>query len=370
MRGSPVQARRHPLPARRAHHRDRLGRRPQGRLPARDPARLLPVRRLPGALRRDQVHRATQRHPAGARGHRARRRLRARAQVVRRPRQRHLQFKYLRSLCQCAAVRSGAARRGAAATVRRPVDRRARRRARARTAGRARRRRRARARSRRACSASCATWCSPRSSTATPPTRGGSPSPSPTRCGRCSARAPSRARSCRCSPRSSPKEGDDAARRFFARVRGVVARRAGRRDRARDRLRGAADASSSRRLPRPPGRVRAHRRADARGVPVHLLHGHRGPRHGGPQRQPALRGRGVRARRCSTWRSSRPRSPAAAARARGIDPVRRSRWARSSAALLQVVAQWPALRAHRLRRPAALRFSTPTCATCSAASRR
>ena len=71
-----LQGRRRAFAPRRAHDRDRLGRRPQGHLPARHPARLLPVRRLPGAHGDDPVRRGTRR-PARARRHRPGRQLRA-----------------------------------------------------------------------------------------------------------------------------------------------------------------------------------------------------------------------------------------------------------------------------------------------------
>ena len=84
-----LQGLRHPLATRRPHDGDRLGRRPQGRLPARRAPRVLPVRRLPGTLGRDPLHRAARR-PAAARRYRLRGRLRALPRVVRRSRQRHL----------------------------------------------------------------------------------------------------------------------------------------------------------------------------------------------------------------------------------------------------------------------------------------
>ena len=142
------------------------------------------------------------------------------------------------------------------------------------------------------------------------------------------------------------KDGDDAARAFFARVRGVslvalvvvtvlgVAF-------AGPLTELFADGYRAR-----PGRVRAHHDADARRVPVHLLHGHRRARHGRAQREAALRASRRSRPACSTWRSSRRRCscPGRSWRAATIRVLALALGALVGG-VLQVVAQWPALRA-------------------------
>ena len=83
----------------------------------------------------------------------------------------------------------------------------------------------------------------------------------------------------------------------------------------------------------PPGRVRADRRADARRLSVHLLHGHGGARHGARSTpsggSPSRRSRPG----CSTSRSSPRRSPAAVSSPPGRPVLRaRARRARGRAA--------------------------------------
>ena len=362
----------------------------KGVYPARDPARLLPVRGLPGSRGDHQVREADVGHPDRARRHRARGQLRAPARLVRRSQRAasirtstcarsasatsaargsqgrarrapaFLSFEISRTWAEPSASGTDEARRAAEGKAEREklvgragvVGRGHARVARARLRSRHGDRRALHARGR--------------------PMRSSSRSPSRTRCASCSREG---AVSSAVVPvlSATPREG--------RRRRGA---RASSRARAASRslallvvsVLGVVFAGPLTELFAPgyhatPGQFERTVEPDADDVPVHLLHGHGRPRHGRAQREEEVRRRGVRAGAASTWRSSRAafllRAPLERARHRsrrwrsriGVLARRRAPGRRAAAG---------ASRASATRAVRSSTFAIRTCARCSGAS--
>ncbi len=158
--------------------------------------------------------------------------------------------------------------------------------------------------------------------------------------------------------RTKEQQGDDAARRFFANLRGLSLTLLVTVTALARRLRRALGVAVRGRFPRDPRSIRAHRLAHALGVPLHPVHGHGRARGGRAQYVPALHGH--RLRPCPAERGvHRLRSRVAVVARRALPRRGRARdrsAARWRAAGARAVAE---LARHRLRRAPALRFRSP-----------